>query len=61
MTVIVSVAPLGIEPRLHVSGCRMEHEPLAVWAETSVTDFENASVTVGLAAVASPWLVTVIV
>ena len=61
ITVIVSVAPLGIDPSLHLSRCRMEHEPLAVWTETSFTDFENASVTVGLAAVAGPWLVTVIV
>ena len=61
MTVIVSVAPLAIESRSHVSEWRIEHEPLPVWPETSFTDFENASVTVGLAAVAGPWLVTVIV
>ena len=51
---IVTCAPLAIETSLHVIGWLVVHEPLVLWIESTLTPAENASVTVGLDAVAGP-------
>ena len=59
--VIFALAPLAIEPSLQTIGCASSRSRSDVRDETILTGAENVSVTVGLDAVAGPWLVTVIV
>ena len=53
--------PGAIDSSLHVIGLCLEQEPLAACTEMISAGAEKASVTVGVTAVAGPWLMTVIV
>ena len=62
MTILMlALWPLAIEPSLQTIGVCFEHEPPVTCADTILTGSENVSVTVGLEAVAGPWLVTLMV
>ena len=58
---IVARLPGAIDSSLHVIGLCLEQEPLAACTEMISAGVEKASVTVGVTAVAGPWLVMVIV
>ena len=59
--VIVARLPGAIDSSSHLIGLRLEQEPLVLCTETISAGMEKASVTVGVTAVAGPWLVIVIV
>ena len=59
--VIVARLPGAIDSSSHLIGLRLEQEPLVLCTETISAGAEKTSVTVGVTAVAGPWLVIVIV